>query len=84
MQEAVGNALKHGAAANVRVGLAFGETALTMTVVDDGAGFDAAASRAAGHYGMAGMERRCAALGGEMDVWSKRGLGSKLTFKIPY
>ena len=84
MQEAVGNALKHGRAQNVRVGLAFGETALTMTVVDDGAGFDAAASRAAGHYGMAGMERRCAALGGEMDVWSKRGLGSKLTFKIPY
>ena len=84
MQEAVGNALKHGAAANVRVGLAFGETALTMTVVDDGAGFDAEASRAAGHYGMAGMERRCAELGGTMHVWSKHGLGSKLTFQIPY
>ena len=84
MQEAVGNALRHGAAANVRVRLAFGAEALTMTVVDDGRGFDVAGVADAGHYGMASMERRARELGGSMAVWSKPGLGSKLVFTIPY
>ncbi len=84
MQEAVGNALRHGAAGHVRVRLAFGETAFTMTVIDDGAGFDVASNTSAGHYGMTSMERRTTELGGQMSVWSKRGLGSKLVFTIPY
>ena len=84
MQEAVGNALKHGHAQNVRVCLAFSEKELRMTVVDDGKGFDVAVSTDAGHYGMASMERRTSELGGTMTVWSKGGLGSKLVFTIPY
>ena len=84
MQEAVGNALKHGNAQNVRVRLAFAEAELTMTVIDDGAGFDVAANTGAGHYGMASMERRTSELGGTMTIWSKGGLGSKLVFAIPY
>lgn len=84
MQEAVGNALKHGNAQNVRVRLAFAEKELTMTVIDDGCGFDVAANTDAGHYGMASMERRTNELGGTMTVWSKGGLGSKLVFTIPY
>ena len=84
MQEAVGNALKHGGAKNVRVRLAFAERELTMTVIDDGCGFDVAANTDAGHYGMASMERRTSELGGTMTVWSKGGLGSKLVFTIPY
>ncbi len=84
MQEAVGNALRHGAARRVRVRLAFGAAELTMTVTDDGGGFDVAANTGAGHYGMASMERRTSELGGRMTVRSKRGLGSKLVFTIPY
>ncbi len=84
MQEAVGNALRHGAAKHVRVRLAFGEKDFTMTVIDDGCGFDVAANTGAGHYGMASMERRTTELGGQMSVWSKHGLGSRLAFTIPY
>ncbi|MGN0855632.1 MAG: sensor histidine kinase [Kiritimatiellia bacterium] len=84
MQEAVGNALRHGEARNVRVRLAFAEKELTMTVVDDGRGFAVAPNTDAGHYGMASMERRTNELGGTMTVWSRIGLGSKLAFTIPY
>lgn len=84
MQEAVGNAIRHGSAEHVRVRLAFGESELVMSVIDDGTGFDVVANSGAGHYGMASMERRTTELGGTMSVWSKGGLGSKLVFHIPY
>ncbi len=84
MQEAVGNAIRHGSAEHVRVRLAFGEKDLVMSVIDDGTGFDVEANSGAGHYGMASMERRTTELGGKMSVWSKGGLGSKLIFTIPY
>ena len=84
MQEAVGNALKHGGAENVKVRLAFGTDRFTMQVIDDGCGFDIDENRGAGHYGMASMERRTVELGGSMHLWSKKRLGSKLIFDIPY
>ena len=84
MQEAVGNAIRHGNAEHVRVRLSFTDDTLTMTVIDDGCGFDVEANSGAGHYGMASMERRTSELGGSMTVWSKGHLGSKLTFTIPY
>ncbi len=84
MQEAVGNALRHGKAEHVRVRLSFGENDFTMTVIDDGSGFDVASNTGAGHYGMASMERRTTELGGGMSVWSKPKIGSKLVFTIPY
>ncbi len=84
MQEAVGNALRHGQAEHVRVRLAFDEKGFTMTVIDDGSGFDVASSTGAGHYGMASMERRTTELGGQMTVRSKSGLGSKLMFRFDW
>lgn len=83
MQEAVGNALKHGKAGHVRVRLEFAEGRLLMSVTDDGCGFDADDARKEGHYGLAGMERRSTELGGAMKIWSKRGLGSRLDFEFP-
>ncbi len=83
MQEAVGNALKHGRAAHVRVRLVFSDSRLVMSVVDDGIGFDSERVMESGHYGMASMERRCSELGGAMTVWSKRGLGSRIDFSLP-
>ena len=83
MQEAVGNALKHGQAEHVRVRLSFGVGLLTMSVIDDGCGFDPALTGESGHYGMSSMERRCTELGGTMSVWSKKTLGTRLDFQIP-
>lgn len=83
MQEAVGNALRHGGAEHVRVRLVFSDGQLLMSVTDDGCGFDPAATETSGHYGLSSMERRCLELGGRMSVRSKRRLGTRLDFVIP-
>lgn len=84
MQEAVGNAIRHGRAEHVRVRLAFDATCLTLSVIDDGCGFDpAAVTGEGGHYGLGSMERRCTELGGTMTLRSKRRLGTRLDFRIP-
>lgn len=84
LQEAVGNAIRHGHAARVRVRLEFGDRALTMAVIDDGCGFDPATLSGDGHYGIASMERRTRELGGEMSIRSTPGVGTRLLFTVPY
>ena len=55
----------------------------TLTIRDDGKGFDPAIMREAGHYGLAGMERRATDLGGTMSVTSAPAAGTTLVFNIP-
>lgn len=83
VQEAVGNAIRHGAAKRVVVKIAFGEGEIALSVTDDGRGFDAAAARNAGHYGLGTMERRIRELGGGMEIESAPGKGASLRFTIP-
>lgn len=88
LQEAVGNALRHGGADNVRVKVDFAPACLTMTITDDGSGFEFDASMmsaaASGtHLGLAGMRARCVNLGGEFAVESEIGRGTTLTIKVP-
>ena len=83
LQEAVANAIRHGEATRVVVKVAFAEKRLTITVSDNGKGFDVEeAQKMAGHYGIAGMRRRTSDLGGEMSMESSPS-GSRLVFSIP-
>lgn len=84
IQEAVGNALKHGGAGNVEVCVNFGDVSsstMCLEVIDDGCGFDASQAHRAGHYGLRSMEKRCRELGGEMNVQSSSS-GTKLSFTL--
>ena len=54
-----------------------------MTVADDGSGFDTAAARKEGHYGLSGMERRTAELGGKITISSKIGEGTTVRIALP-
>ena len=83
LQEAVGNAINHGHAAHVRVKVVFGEKGLAMSVSDDGSGFDPATARKEGHYGLSGMERRTAELGGKISITSVPGEGSTVRISLP-
>ena len=83
LQEAVGNAIRHGGARHVKVLVAFGDEGLTLSVRDDGRGFDPAVVESGGHYGMESMRRRARDLGGDMKVESSPGKGAKLVFSIP-
>ncbi len=83
LQEAVGNAINHGHAKHVKVKVVFGEKGLAMLVSDDGSGFDTATARKEGHYGLSGMERRTAELGGKIAITSKPGHGSTVRLSLP-
>jgi signal transduction histidine kinase len=67
-QEALSNVRKHAGACSVSVTLAFAEGGAALTVTDDGSGFDPAAPTAG--FGLAGMGRRVAEIGGTLDVHS--------------
>ena len=81
LQEAVGNAIRHGQAKHVKVNVAFGDGHLVMTVMDDGCGFDTV-EHARG-LGLGSMDDRAKALGGSFRIESAPGAGAKVTVEIP-
>src|SRR6185503_19401309 len=82
-QEALTNALKHGHARRARIALRFAEASLEMEIQDDGAGFDAEAPPADGHFGLVGMRERTAQLGGTLAVRSLPGEGTTIVVAVP-
>ena len=86
-QEALSNAVRHGAARSVHVLLQRKKEAMLVIVEDDGHGFDASDWRArcarGGHLGLLGIEERAALLGGTLRVESRPGSGTSLFVEIP-
>jgi signal transduction histidine kinase len=81
-QEALANARKHaGSSAAVSIALAYTDEALTVSVRDDGCGFDPAAP--VGGYGLAGLRARAAEVGGTAQVRSTPGDGTIITVCLP-
>jgi len=80
VQEALSNAVKHAEAGTVRVLLEYHLNHLSVTVADDGGGFDvpAANSTVGGGVGLISMRERLEMLGGEIEIYSTPGHGSRL------
>jgi adenylate cyclase len=79
--EALQNIGKYAEASHAVVRLGQDGGWLTFTVEDDGRGFDPAVT--ARGSGLHGMADRLAALGGEIDVSSRPGVGTIVTGRIP-
>ena len=78
VQEAIHNAVRHGTAQRVRVGLFTRGGRHRLVVLDDGQGFDSAeASRSAGR-GLRLMNYRANMFGGVLTVLSSLGLGTRV------
>lgn len=78
-EEALHNALRHAAASSVRVSLAAApDGPVTLSVADDGAGFDVdlPPRAAARRLGLASMRDRARAVGGTLSVTSAPGKGT--------
>ncbi len=86
-QESLTNVGKHAKATEVEVGLAFNESAVELTVSDNGAGFKPRVSKGDGDkrgaFGLIGMRERARGLGGMFEVQSKRGKGTLVRVMIP-
>jgi signal transduction histidine kinase len=86
-QEALSNVLKHAGAAQAVVALTGRSGWISLTVWDDGPGFDAAAALRVGsdgqHAGLAGLRERLALYGGRLSLDSAPERGSRLQAQLP-
>jgi signal transduction histidine kinase len=83
-QEALHNALRHAAPTTIEVVLRCTGSAVELSIVDDGAGFDLGAPAAAGHrLGLVSMRERARAAGGRLDVVSGPGTGTTVRVVLP-
>jgi signal transduction histidine kinase len=79
-QEALANARRHASASSVAVRLSYADT-VTLTVTDDGVGFDAADSRYG--YGLSGMRSRVEQVAGTLSLTSAPGAGTTVRVEVP-
>ena len=87
-QEALTNVARHAQAQHVSITLAQDGGTLTMTVQDDGGGFDAQAMRARAlggeSLGVLGMQERATLIGGELHIESRPGQGCTVRLSCPW
>jgi PAS domain S-box-containing protein len=81
LQEALANVRRHSGARNVEVGLRTDDESILIEVADDGRGFDPGSARAG--IGLSAMRERVEGLGGEIEVRSRPGEGTKVMVMVP-
>jgi signal transduction histidine kinase len=86
IRELLVNVAKHAGAGSVMITLARNERVVTITVQDDGKGFDTAVlnghSRECG-FGLFSIRERLTRVGGKFSVESTAGRGTKITLMAP-
>ena len=82
-QEALRNITRHAHANLAMVTLALKDGELSLTVTDNGVGFDVAATRSQTSLGYASMDERVRLLGGGLGITSVRGQGATLSAWVP-
>jgi signal transduction histidine kinase len=86
VQEALTNVARHAHASRVSVRVDADGDRLCLTVDDDGVGFDVVSSlsqRGTRGWGLVGIQERAALLGGECEITSWPGRGTRLVVTIP-
>jgi signal transduction histidine kinase len=81
VQEALTNAVKHGGARRASVEVLESDGQISVTVRDDGSGFDPKAATEG--FGVAGMRERADMLGGNISVQSSPGNGTTVSLQLP-
>jgi NarL family two-component system sensor histidine kinase YdfH len=81
--EGLMNAARHAQAHQVWVCVAKNDQDLDIEVRDDGTGFDSAAMREQGHYGLLGLRERARLLGGQFALRSAPGEGTTIRILLP-
>ena len=83
-QEAIRNATRHGRPASLSVRVVVTDGVVSLTVSDDGVGFDPDASLAAGeHFGLRGIRDLVDEAGGSLSVRSAMGTGTIVQLRLP-
>ncbi|BCU79551.1 hypothetical protein llg_42660 [Luteolibacter sp. LG18] len=80
-QEALTNAVRYSGARRILVELRFGDDWVTLSVRDNGRGFDVAGLTGKG-FGITGMHERVAALGGSLSIDSRPDEGTEVSVTL--
>jgi signal transduction histidine kinase len=80
-QEALTNVAKHAAATRAELRIRSGDDRLEVLVADDGQGFDPTDDSSG--FGLAGMRERAELVGGELQIESKPGDGTRVMASLP-
>jgi signal transduction histidine kinase len=83
VQEGLSNIIRHAHARNVRLELVGEKQNCTVTLADDGRGFDAEDPQFRWSHGLMGMRQRAEALGGRLQLESTVGRGTTLHVEVP-
>jgi signal transduction histidine kinase len=85
VQECCANAARHSSARHLNVFLGAADGRVSMRIADDGIGFRMEEALVKpGSYGLAGMRERVALAGGELQVSSVPGRGTRVSAAIPF
>jgi two-component system NarL family sensor kinase len=82
-QEALTNVRQHAGATRVEITLRATTREATLSVRDDGIGFDSARASAADRHGILGMRERAKLLGGRLRVTGRPRRGATVTVRVP-
>jgi two-component system NarL family sensor kinase len=85
-QECLRNAIRHSGAAHIGLRLAVADQVVRVEIVDDGAGFDAAATMRhgpEGHFGLRLMRDVAERCGCELAIASAPGEGTRIRMDVP-
>ncbi|RPI21256.1 MAG: PAS domain S-box protein [Acidobacteria bacterium] len=83
VQEALQNACRHSRATKIVVTITAASGELSLTVSDDGVGFDPGQSRYAHGLGLVSMRERMRLVGGAFEICSQPGQGTKILCRAP-
>jgi PAS domain S-box-containing protein len=86
IKEALNNVRKHAEARHVKILFSLEQKQLCAVVEDDGKGFQNLQSNSAikTRFGLDIMRERTSEIGGQIDVTSVTGKGSRVTLRVPY
>jgi signal transduction histidine kinase len=86
-QESLSNVARHAQASQASLNIAFKPEVVTMTISDNGRGFQVPASPAelapGGHFGLLGLHERAELIGAHLDIQSSPGQGARVTVQLP-
>ncbi len=82
-QEALTNVARHAFATKVKIDLQVKRGVLTLSVQDNGRGFNPQKLSESDCLGLAGMRERAGLLGGSLEMESQPGKGTRVYFRLP-
>lgn len=83
VQEALNNIAKHAKASRVDVVLDDNEDCIMLTIRDDGVGMSSEKAGQTATHGLRGMRERAGYLGGDVQIVSAPGNGTKIVITLP-